>query len=311
VHTMLERPAYRSLAQPADGIESPYVFDSILNESSWSGRRLSKKKLKLLVRIDSKLRAILEEGERVRYMTFGSGVSFLESYFLGWAMYYLNLRAIVLTDHRILLIQIDSRRRPRELVSQVRYRSIQKITGTVLGNTKLTLGDGSGRVFSHVPRRDRKFLRNLGDWIGQSMARDPAGCEDLCPHCYRVVQGRPEVCPHCRGLFKSARRAGLLSLVFPGLGDIYLGHYRLAAAESIVALFIWLGALAPDPRYPYTVASVLITAAFVVAFVHGMDAVGTWYVARRGLHPAKVAAHGSGPAPTTGSPHRHETANII
>lgn len=314
MQAMLNDPAYRKLVQPAGNVASPYVFDTILDESTWSGRRLGKKKLKLLARIDPKLRAILEEDERVRYVTFGSGVSFLESYFLGWAMYYLNLRAIVLTDRRIVLIQIDSRRRPRELVSQVRYRSIGKIARTLLGNTKLTLGDGTAHVFSHVPRRDRKFLRNLGDWIGQSMARDPAGWEDLCPHCYNVVQGRPGVCPHCRGRFKSARRAGLLSLAFPGLGDVYLAHYGFAAMQIIVALFIWLSvamaALYPDPRYPETVGTIVGTAIFIFMFLHGMDAIGALFIARKGLYPAKGVGPGDRPAPTTSSPRWHETAAV-
>lgn len=71
----------------------PYVFRTIFDEKGWRARRLSKKKFKLLRRVDPKLRQVLEAGERVRYLTSGSGVSFWEFYFLGWAMYYLNRRA--------------------------------------------------------------------------------------------------------------------------------------------------------------------------------------------------------------------------
>lgn len=47
--------------------------------------------------------------------------------------------------------------------------------------------------------------------------------------------GRPAACPSCRGAIKSARKAGLLSLLFPGLGDLHLG---LLLPAAFLVLFI-------------------------------------------------------------------------
>lgn len=267
--------------------ESPFALETILDRSTWSARRLSKKKTKLLARIERKVLGILEPGERVRYLTFGSGVSFWESYFLGWAMYYLNSRAILLTDRRMILVQIDWRRRPRELVSQIRYGAIRKVGRTLFGSTRMTLGDGKRHVLAYVPRRDRQFLRKLTDWIDRSLAKETTGWEDLCPHCYAKVTGRPAACPSCGGGIKSARKAGLLSLVFPGLGDLYLGHWKFALFEIPFTALIWLGVLMPDPAYPMTPLGLLFTAVFMVVVVHGADALGTWYLARKGLYPER------------------------
>jgi hypothetical protein len=266
---------------------NPFVLESILDRSTWRARRLSKKKVKLVARIEGRVRAILQEGERVRYVTFGSGVSFWESYWLGWVMYYLNRRAILLTDRRIILLQIDSKRRPRELVSQVRYGSIRKVKRTLLGNTAMTFGNGKRKVFAYVPKADRKFLQKLTAWTDSSLAPDAGGWEDLCPHCHAAVDGRPATCPECGGGIKSARTAGLRSLLFPGLGDLYLGHGKLALLEMGVTALIWLTAFIPDPEYPLTPMGVLIMAVFIVVFVHGVDAVGTWYIGTKGLYPER------------------------
>jgi hypothetical protein len=271
-----------------------YSFSTIFDERTWRSRGRSKKKLKLLKRMDPKIRSALQEGEKVRYVTHGTGVSFWESYFLGWVMYFLNRRAILITDRRILLLQIDSRMRPSVLASQLRYSAIRKIGRTILGNTKIALGNGKTCVFAYVPKADRKFLQNLVDFTGQRFAQEATGLEELCPHCFAVVNIGDDACGTCGGTFKSAKRATLRSLAFPGLGDWYLGHRKIAVFEMLLASLIWLGVLLPDPEYPFTVIGLIFAAAFVVIFFHGADALATRHIARKGLYPDR-APHGGMP----------------
>lgn len=279
-HPVLEAPTR------AAGAGTPFVLDTILDHSSWAARRLSRRKKKMLVRIQEKVRAILEPGEQVRYATFGSRVSFWEAYWMGWVAYYINRRAILATDRRLILLQIDSRDHPKELVSQVRYSSIRKVRRTLFGSTVMTFGDGKRSVFSYVPRRDRKFLQRLTDWIDRSLERGTGGWEELCPHCYAQVTGRPAECPACGGGLKPAWKAGLLSLAFPGLGDIYLGHWKFAILEIGAAAMIWLSVLASAAEVHDPWAA-LAAGLFLLVFGHGADAVATWYVGRRGLYPAR------------------------
>lgn len=269
-----------------DANDTPYAFDSIFRDDGWSARRLSKKKYKVLKNLDTRLRALLDEGERIRFLTFGSGVSFREQYFLGWAGHLLNYRAIVLTDRRILLVQIDWRERPRELHSQIRWPSIAGIKHTFLNTLKLRLNDGKQHIFQGVPRADRKLLEELSTKMSGVMKSDEGGMEQLCPHCFGVVAGRPARCPICGGGFKSARTAALRSLLFPGLGDFYLGHWKFAIWETLVAGFLWLGVLLPDPNYVATAGYYAFIAGFLFLFVHVPDALITRYVARKGHYPA-------------------------
>jgi hypothetical protein len=267
-----------------------YSYNTIFNGGTWSARRRSKKQLKLLKRMDSMIRSALHEGEKVRYVTFGTGVSFWESYLIGWVMYYLNRRAILITDRRMLLLQMDSRMRPRELASQLRYSAITKVGRTVLGNTKIWLGNGKTCIFAYVPKADRRFLQNLVTFTGQRFAQETTGFEDLCPHCFAVAAKGDSGCGECGGSFKSIKRATLRSLVFPGLGDWYLGHRKIAVFEMLIAAMIWLGFLLPDPEYPMTVLGVVIGAAILILIVHGADALATRHVARKGIYPGQAPA---------------------
>jgi hypothetical protein len=276
----------------------PYDFSSLFPDGGYWTRRASQRKLAFLKKVDEAIRAMLRPDERVMYLTQAVAYSFWESYFGGLPMYYLNRRAIVLTTERVILMQIDSRRRPRALRSEVALGAIEGFRRTALGNMALRLASGTRQVFVHMPRRDRKNL------VAQTMAaRAKAGAAaerrlvHLCPHCYRVVDGFPSDCPSCKRALKSWRTAGRLSLLFPGLGNIYLGQPRFAVLEVLVAGLFWLSILLaivfPDPRAPMR-AGELATSAFLGFLIfHGGDALATFHIAKKGHYPAVRA-----PAPT-------------
>lgn len=266
--------------------DAPYVFESIFRRDGWFARRLSKQKYKLLKRLDPRLRTMLEEGERVRFLTFGSRLAFWESYFLGVLGQLINRRAIALTDRRILLLQVDWRNRPRDMLAQIRYPSIDHIRRTFFGNLRFRLNDGRKHAFQGVPRSDRKLLHQLSDRMKTMVGSDAGGLEDLCPHCFGVVDGRPPRCALCGGPFKSPRTAALRSLLFPGLGDFYLGHWKFAIWETLFAAIMWVSLLMPSGKIPPTPAQYAIIAAMIVLLVHVPDALATRYLARKGLYPA-------------------------
>ena len=77
MHPTLSRAdGYRDLLRLADN-DTPYAFQSIFSDDGFRARRLSKKKFKLLRGIDEKLRGLLADGERVRFLTTGSELSLI------------------------------------------------------------------------------------------------------------------------------------------------------------------------------------------------------------------------------------------
>ena len=102
--------------------DGPYRFDSIFEDGGWWAGLRPRGKFRFLRRIDDELREVLEEDEEVYFLCSGSDTSGIEAFFLGWWLYLLFRRAIVLTDRRILFLQIDIGKRPKGLRSQLRYR---------------------------------------------------------------------------------------------------------------------------------------------------------------------------------------------
>jgi hypothetical protein len=271
-----------------DVADGPYVYREIFSDTGWRQRALSKKRLRLLKRIDPVLRSILWENERVLFVTHGVMARFLEWYFLGWALYYLARRAIIVTDRRIVLLQIGMRGKPGELVSQIDEPAIADVRSTITGYMTVEFRNGAKVLFAAVPRPARKRLAELTAQLSGEptpMKSLSGEVQHLCPHCFARVSGLPAGCTECGGAFKSATKAGLLSLIFPGAGDLYLGHRGFAAVELVIASTTWIGLITLARNPTVGVIAYVFIAAFTVLVVHGFDALATRYIARKGLHP--------------------------
>ena len=275
---------------------SPYEYSMMFARDGWLARKRSAKRFKLLKGIDPKLQRILRAGERVYFVTTGTTATLSEQFFVGWAALYINRRALVFTTERIILLQIDRRGRPRELVSQMPVAALASVRATWTGTCRVKLLNREVHNFQHVPRTDRKFVAKLLGDIAQGTTAPFSrgqGVEHLCPHCFTSVPGWPDSCPTCSGEFKSERAAMLRSLAFPGLGDWYLGHRAFAGFEMLGSAFLWLVlVVAPllasfDPEAEPLDPTYWVTAAVIIGIGHAVDAVMTRHFARKGHHPGK------------------------
>jgi hypothetical protein len=280
---------------------APYEYQTLFEAKSWFERRRAKRRFQLLKKLDPKLRAVLRPDERVFFVTAGTTMSAAEQFFVGWAASILNRRALVFTTERMLLVQIDSRNRPLHLLSQLRFDQIASVKSTWNGMCEVKLQRGLKLKFQGVPSAERKFLHKfLADIVGPATSGSVDHVnhlEHLCPKCYVIVPAFPDACPSCRAPFKSAKKAGLLSLAFPGLGDFYLGHKGFATFELLGGLFAWFilvvspllagGIVDETTGEVFLVnASYWITAAIILGIVHAIDGIMTHHFAEKGHHPA-------------------------
>jgi hypothetical protein len=283
----------------ADVEPAPYEFALLFHVDGWLARRRAKNRFKMIQAIDPKLRKMLGREERVFFVTSGTTSSASEQFFAGAAIAQaLNRRALVFTTDRVLLLQIDSRKRPRELVSQISYAGIVEVKATWNGYCRLTLRNGEKLNFVGVPKADRKKLAELlADVVRQGAAAPVSGgmqaLEHLCPRCFVVVAGHPTACPSCQTGFKLARVAALRSLLFPGLGDLYLGHRGIAVLEILGAAIVWIRLIlaplggTPDENGNVVVAgpAYWVIAVAMVVLIHGIDAAMTHNFALKGHYP--------------------------
>lgn len=286
---------------------SPYEYATLFKAEGFWQRRQAAKRLRLLQTLDGKLRRILRPSERVYFLTSGTTISLSEQFFVGWAAAYLNMRALVFTTERVLLVQLSgNRKKARELVAQIPYPALASVKSTWTGCCRIKLTDGNVLKFSSMPARDRKFIAEfLAGIVRGSTAPFGAGrshgIENLCPHCYVHVPAHPPACPACGGGFKSPQQAALRSFLFPGLGDWYLGHRGFAILELLGSGFMWLvlvvaPLLAPeDPELGPPTAEYWLTAAVIIFIAHAIDAMMTRHFARKGHHPAGQVS--AGPLP--------------
>ncbi|HLD36306.1 MAG TPA: hypothetical protein VJC37_06260 [Planctomycetota bacterium] len=267
--------------------DSPYLFDKIFDNSGFWARRLSKKKFKLLKNIDPAIRAMLQPGESVCFLTWGVGEATVDSFLLGNLTAYINHRAFVLTTSRILLIQLTPGRKTAMLRGQVEYAGISKVGSSLLGNLTITFHNAEKTIFSQVPKADRKFLGQLIDGLRQQIAqsgrKNLSAQSDLCPHCYKIVDTRPESCPHCAGPFKSARRAILLSFILPGLGYWYLGYKFISLIPMIISAIIWFAIIVIllDSASPSEALELI----FPLVFFYAFSVIATYSIAKKGIYP--------------------------
>ncbi len=276
---------------------APYDYAMLFKAQGYFDRQRAKKRFKLLKAVDPKLRRILLPGEKVYFVTPGTTVSLGERFFVGWLAYYLNMRALIFTSTRVVLLQIDSRKRPGKLVSQMPYATIASVKSTWNGLCRVKLLNRTTYNFQHVPHADRKllsvFLLGIVQGTNAPFQRDH-GIEHLCPYCFTFVPGYPLACPACHGGFKSAGKAGLRSFIFPGVGDWYLGHRIFAVCEMLGAGLLWLALVIspllvePDPKVGPPDKGYWITAGLILLVTHSIAGMMAHHFARKGHHPLGV-----------------------
>lgn len=271
----------------------PYRFDQIFSAEGFGAKRLAKNRLKLIKEIDPAVQAMLSEGEQVQLVSWGVEYSFAEQFFMGiWAS-LINRRAFVFTNRRILIIQINSRRKVLGLKTQLRFECIESFAKRTFGYLGFVLRNKKKLYITGIPRKDRKAIKEMVQSRIQAPASNAiglgAGVENLCPKCGNKVVGFPDRCNQCASAFKSARKAGLLSLAFPGVGDLYLGHRGLGRLEILGGLLSWSVIVLPlalgawEGENDWTLPAVV--AAGVFFFVHVTDSWITRRVGFKGIYP--------------------------
>ena len=245
-------------------------------------RRRDRKRAELLRDAEPVLRRALEPLEVVRFVTSGARQ-------LAWGLVtagsmnpFTNRTTFILTDKRILLIHTNARGRPRLFANQLPLERIDAATGR---RSYIFIRSGREQLMFHGTKRgEAKYLRRLLD----SAEAEPGGWQNLCPKCFLAFDDAPAACTRCGERFKSPKKAAFRSLLFPGLGDLYLGYrgyalVQIAGASLLWALFVTVLVPAVRERGFSGLLIALPVFAFA-ALVHGGDAILTRAKARTGLH---------------------------
>ena len=284
--SVLEATSYTQLLQ-APASDGPYLYPRIFQDTGMMAGRRLKAKFRILQSLDGYLKKILQPGEKVFFVSHGILSDAWEHAFMGWVAALINRKAFVFTSQRLILVQLKGKFKVWDLKSTIDYASIARLKKTLMGRLTIKLHNGKSLAFGGIPRQDRKFIATtIQELIGKLQAeKNKRGETFLCPECGAAVDGYPPACPACGRAFKQVKKAALLSLLFPGLGDFYLGHRGLAVMEMLGTALAWIVLMAPDPETPRTPGYYLFMIPFLLVFAHGIDCLLTRHIARKGLYP--------------------------
>lgn len=267
------------------GGDGPYVFTRMFREAERTERRQSRRHFKLLKRVDGTVREIVEPHEKVVFITAARGLSFWEQWVLGWR------RAVVLTNNRVVFLELDARRRPRRIHRQISYAAIAEVTDERSARVGIETRGGEALELRGLRPLDRTVVADrLRSGARTKRGTSSAtGIESLCPYCHKALSGRPRSCPSCLRDFRRGWLSALSSLAVPGLGDYLLGYRGFSVLELLAALAIWLAYLVGPTTWGVPGLQSVLGAGWIFAAVHGADAVFTWRVSRGGVFPSGEA----------------------
>lgn len=257
----------------------------------WKGA--IKKKHAQIAAVERVLRRALAPNETVLYVAKGVQQSLLEQYFMGiWAQ-TINQTVFVLTNARVLMLRTNSKGTPKETFWSIYYSQIEVFKPSWTGVVELRLRDGKKLKFTGFPKSDRRAIPELIQKALESFRRhgfDPRvtqSMENLCSHCFNRVPKDEYACGGCGAEFWTPVSVAVRSLIFPSWGDFCMKHYVLAAAELVGSAVAWTIAIATIVNGLDNGGWIegLFLAAMVLVFTHAADAVLTYVVAKKGLHP--------------------------
>lgn len=247
--------------------------------------RLNKLKLKLLGAVQAPLEALLEQDEQVLHVAAATAYYPVELFFGNGLLTTLYNRYVVVgTNRRLVAVNTNYRMtKPTHYLFQFPYHTIKKISRGLFGTSlALTRKKGKRRIFISLKRTlSAEMKKFISGNIDPSLGLDakPIPHENLCPACYKALPGKISSCPNCRMQFKNPRKAALLSLLLPGLGDIYLGHRFLGGLELLGALFVWsIVAILLLSNEPAGIGMAI----FLLLIYNGFDSLLTLHMAKKG-----------------------------
>jgi len=211
---------------------------------------IKKRQLTLLKKLEFLPRFLKSDEEIYLVTTACSPISIMEHLTTGAIVFYIKRSLLVFTNKRIIHVPTTLGYNFRHSIAQIQYNDIKDIR-LVWGALKIQYANKKKERFLQIGRKERakirQFIRKL------KLDREASKHQQryhICPSCMRSLKKSEFRCAACGLEFKSSGRAQLLSLVIPGGGYFYTGHWFLGVMDFIVeASLIYLTAnafLNPD-----------------------------------------------------------------
>ena len=259
----------------------------------WGAKGAVKKKHQLIKQLEPTLKRMLRPGEKVLYVARGIQSHLVEQYFMGIWAHMINQTAFVLTNARLLILQINGKGKPKHSFWMIYYSQIKTFKANWVGTVNVKLRDGKSYAFTGFPRADRKAMPEVFEKsleVYRERGFDPPvtqSRENLCTHCMNRVPKAEYTCGNCGATYWSPTELSLRSLAFPSWGDFLMGHWAFATVELLGYVVLWcvIVAVVAGSADQGNLLVGIVFALFLLAATHVPDAILTYFVGKKGLNP--------------------------
>jgi hypothetical protein len=194
---------------------------------------IKKRQLNLLKKLEFLPRFLKADEEVYLVTTACSPISIMEQLTTGWIVFYVKRALLVFTNKRIIHIPTTVGYNFRDSIANIQYNDIKDIKFG-WGALKIQYKNKKKERFVRIRKERAKikqFIKKL-DLKREASKRQQR--YHICPSCMRPLKKGEYRCAACGLEFKSSGRARLLSLVIPGGGYFYTGHWFLGIMDFIV-----------------------------------------------------------------------------
>ncbi|MCI0404246.1 MAG: hypothetical protein L0212_12135 [Acidobacteria bacterium] len=275
------------------------------NRKGKEKRGIRKRAEDALAKLKGTLAAVLEPDEAVLFVARGQApTTLVEQLTFGYYIYYVTASLLVFTNRRMLDFHLDvgsfGRWKWTHGLRAVRWGDVQQaaVKGLLTRSLELKYRTGKKETYHLARWSDANKIKMLVPSLlhGSAGEASPAqGMVSLCPDCYAFLAERADECSGCQLRFKTTKEMIWRSVLFPGGGYFYTGHWSLGILDALVESFLvfgvamWVAVAAGfaqpfrGPLEPQATSSEALAAAAFLVVILAIEKLFTIYHGKRFL----------------------------
>ena len=199
---------------------------------------------KALDKLQDILRKMLGPEEVVLCVARGQApASAFEQITFGWYIYYVTATILVFTNRRLLVLQVKRDGSWKRIIRAVVWGDVEeaKAKGWLSRTLQIKYRNGKKETYWGLGWGDTKKIKvvlaalfSLG--AGETSAA--GAIVPLCPNCLAELTPQVYECHNCKLAFKDEKTMLRRSLLIPGGGYFYVGHWFLGIGDFIVEAYL-------------------------------------------------------------------------
>jgi hypothetical protein len=214
------------------------------NHRGQEKKGIRKRAEKAIEKLQEVLRRALGPEEAVLYVArCQAPVGALEQVTLGWYIYYVTGTILVFTNRRLLHFGVKRNGEWKQTLRAVSWGDVDEaqVKGWLGPVLELKYRSGKKEKYWNLQRDDAKKIKALISAIMSAGARETNPSQtmvSLCPSCLAELTPAVYQCPKCGAAFKDEKTMVRRSLLIPGGGYFYTGHWFLAFGDFLVEAYL-------------------------------------------------------------------------